>query len=319
MLVPILADLPVFKDPRVLVGFEHADDAGVYLLRDDLAVVQTVDFFTPVVDDPGLYGQIAAANALSDIYAMGGQPIFALSVVGFPSGSLEPGLLREIVRGGALKMMEAGVPIIGGHSVQDPELKFGYCVTGTVHPDRIWTNSGARPGDLLFLTKPLGTGIITTGVKFGLTPPSTLEPALKVMLELNSSVSGALQDVVVHAATDITGYGLLGHAFEMAQGSDVTLLIDPAAVSILPGTLELAEQGAFPGGIRTNRNYVGDSVDWSGLDEKLRPLFLDPQTSGGLLLSLSPEAADQARARAGTKLAAIGRVLPRETRAIRFA
>ncbi len=321
MLLPILADLPVVKDENVLVGFDTADDAGVYLLGPELAIVQTVDFFTPIVDDPSIYGQIAAANALSDVYAMGGRPLFALSIVGFPSGVVEAEVLREIVHGGARKMMEAGVPIIGGHSIQDPEIKFGYAVTGQVHPQRIWTNRGARPGDRLFLTKPLGTGIITTGVKYAKTTQPVLDEAVASMLELNEGVARALAGTEVHAATDVTGYGLIGHAYELAEGSDVTLVIRIADVPLLSGVLELGRKGMLPGGILTNQAYVGDRVDWEGVEELMRQILLDPQTSGGLLLSLPEKTAAVLETREGFegKAKAIGRVQPREgSCAIRF-
>ncbi len=311
MLVPILADLPVFADSNVLVGFETADDAGVYLLGPDTAIVETIDFFTPIVDDPSTYGQIAAANALSDIYAMGARPIFALSVVGFPSGSVESEVLREIVHGGAGKMVEAGVPVIGGHSIQDPEIKFGYAVTGLVHPKRIWTNRGAQAGDALYLTKPLGTGIITTGVKYGKTSQPVLDEAVASMLELNGVVSAALAEAEVHGATDVTGYGLIGHAMELARGSEVTLVIRSGDVPLLGGVRKLAEKGMLPGGILTNQTYAGDQVNWDGLDEVTRQVFLDPQTSGGLLLSL-PESAAQVLETLGGKAKLIGRVEPRE-------
>ena len=311
MLVPILAELPLYADANVLVGFDMADDAGVYLLGPDSALVQTIDFFTPIVDDPTIYGQIAAANALSDVYAMGGRPIFALSVVGFPSGTVDNEVLGEILRGGAQKMVEARVPVIGGHSVQDPEMKFGYAVTGLVHPDRIWTNHGAKPGDDLYLTKPIGSGIVTTGVKFGKTPEAVLEEAVATMLELNGVVAEALSGADVHSATDVTGYGLAGHAWELARASGVTLVLETQAVPLLGGVLELARKGMLPGAIMTNRNYVGTEVRWDGVDELTQQIFLDPQTSGGLLLSLPKEAAPALAALEG-KAHRIGKVEPRE-------
>lgn len=311
MLVPILADLPVFKDENVLVGFETADDAGVYLLGPESALVETIDFFTPIVDDPATYGQIAAANALSDVYAMGARPIFALSVVGFPSGTVETEVLREIVHGGARKMFEAGVPVIGGHSIQDPEIKFGYAVTGLVHPQRIWTNCGARPGDRLYLTKPLGIGIITTGVKYGKTPQEVLDEAVATMLELNAGVAQALEGAEVHAATDVTGYGLVGHAAEVARSSRVTMVLQASEIPVLNGVMELARKGMLPGGIMTNEAYAGSGVLWEGVDEMLRKVLLDPQTSGGLLLSLPTQAAEVLETLNG-KARRIGRVEARE-------
>lgn len=311
MLVSVLADLPVVKDDKVLVGFETADDAGVYLLGPESALVETIDFFTPIVDDPGIYGQIAAANSLSDIYAMGGRPIFALSVVGFPSGTVETEVLREIVHGGAAKMIEAGVPIIGGHSIQDPEIKFGYAVTGLVHPQRIWTNRGAQAGDLLYLSKPVGSGIITTGLKYGKTPATVLDEAVSTMLELNRGIPEALAEADVHAATDVTGYGLVGHAFELAGASGVTLVIRAEDVPLLSGVRELAGKGMLPGGIMTNRAYAGERVRWEGVDDLLCQIFLDPQTSGGLLLSLPQESARVLEEK-GVRAAPIGRVEPLE-------
>jgi len=314
VLATVLEDLPQSRDSNVLVGFESADDAGVYLLNEEQAIVQSVDFFTPVVDDPGIYGAIAAANSLSDLYAMGAKPLFALSVVGFPSGVIETSILTEIVRGGAGKMVEAGVPVIGGHSVQDPEIKFGYCVTGLLHPDRIWTNTGARAGDLLFLSKPLGTGIITTGVKYGKTSDPVLAGAIEVMTQLNRETAEVARAGTVHGATDITGYGFAGHAFELAKGSGVTLSINTEAVPILPGTRELARRGLLPGGIMTNRDYVGDTVSWGSVDELHQNIFLDPQTSGGLLLSVPEESA--ARLQACATL--VGRVEPRGNHLLKF-
>jgi selenide,water dikinase len=312
VLVPILADLPVFQDENVLVGFETADDAGVYLLGPETALVATIDFFTPIVDDPATYGQIAAANSLSDVYAMGGRPIFALSVVGFPSGTVETEALREIVHGGAKKMFEAGVPIIGGHSIQDPEMKFGYAVTGLVHPKRLWTNQGAKPGDHLYLTKPLGIGIVTTGVKYGKTSSEVLDAAVATMLELNGGVVDALAGADVHAVTDVTGYGLVGHACELARSSGVTLVFGALEIPVLKGTMDLARKGMLPGGIMTNRAYAGSAVRWEGVDELQQHVFLDPQTSGGLLLSLPGEAAKLLERRLEGRANLIGRVEAQE-------
>ncbi|UCF36673.1 MAG: selenide, water dikinase SelD [Acidobacteriota bacterium] len=321
MLEEILAGIEPVVDPNVLVGFDTADDAGVYRLSDDLAIVQSVDFFTPVVDDPSTYGQIAASNALSDLYAMGAQPLFALSVLGFPEGELETSVLSEVVRGGSLKMAEAGVPVIGGHSVQDREIKFGYCVTGKVDPKRIWRNTGAKPGDVLVLTEPLGLGIISTGVKFKKIDEATEERAVEVMLRLNRAAAEALQPFEVHAVTDITGFGLIGHAFEMAKGSGVVFVLDPDSVPVIEGTVRMAEKKMLPGGILSNRNYVGNHVDWSGVSDLMQNILLDPQTSGGLLVALEKEAAeaylDALRTR-GLAGAAIGRVGEAEAVSIRF-
>ncbi len=298
----------------MLVGFETADDAGVYLLNPDLALVQTVDFFTPIVDDPFIFGQIAAANALSDIYAMGATPLFALSVVGFPVRNLPESVLQQMLAGGAQKMIEAQVAILGGHSVQDPELKLGYAVTGTAHPSKIYTNRAARPGDALILTKPLGTGTITTGIKRGLTSPAVAEAAIAWMLALNDRASRELSAYDVSAVTDITGYGLIGHAFEVAAASGVTLTIRASDVPLMDGALDLAQRNVFPGAVDANRRYVGDQVEWSDTTLLLQKLLLDPQTSGGLLISLPETQTDgllSALAAKGVSAARIGRVEPR--------
>ncbi len=280
------------QDPDLLVGYQTADDAAVYQLDEETALVQTVDFFTPVVDDPYQYGQIAAANSLSDVYAMGGVPRFALAIVGFPKSGIDPGVLREIMRGGTEKLREAQVVVAGGHSVQDPEIKFGYCVTGLIHPRNVLTNRSARCGDLLILTKPLGAGIITTGVKFEKTPRDVLETAVQWMLRLNRSAAETALGFEVHAATDITGYALLGHAFEMAKGARLTLHIDPARVPVTEGARQLARQGMLPGGIESNRRYIGSTIRWNGTSELEQQILLDPQTSGGLLLSVHPRDAE---------------------------
>lgn len=307
----MLGHLKGWDDPHVLVGYQTADDGGVYQLSEDMALVQSVDFFTPVVDDPFQYGQIAAANALSDIYAMGGEPRFALSIVGFPKKGLDQGILREIAQGGTEKLREAKVPVVGGHSVQDPEIKFGYCVTGTVRPGHFWTNAGARPGDALVLTKPIGTGIITTGVKFQKTSQDVLEAALKVMLTLNAAAARVASGFHIHAATDITGYGLIGHAFEMARASEVLMRLRADSIPLIGGTQDLAQMGMLPGGIESNRSYVGDALSWNSVQELTQQILLDPQTSGGLLLSLPQDEAAgllQALEDTGHRAAAIGEV-----------
>lgn len=296
MLQRVLAGIEVFADPNVLVGYEKADDAGVYRLDERMALVQSVDFFTPVVDDPFLYGQISAANSLSDIYAMGATPRFALSIVGFPKGELGEEVLHEIILGGTRKMNEAEVAIIGGHSVQDREIKFGYCVTGTVDPQRVYTNSGAQAGDLLLLSKPLGSGIISTGIKFQKTPAPVAAQAIRWMLQLNVHVSRKLERFTVHSVTDITGYGLIGHAYEMAAASGVTLSLESARVPVLEGVRELAKKGMLPGGIESNLRYVGSSVSWNGVPDLDQKILSDPQTSGGLLIALpEPDAQSLAR------------------------
>jgi selenide,water dikinase len=317
----VLAKIEPIHDANVLVGFDNADDAGVYRLDDETALVQTVDFFTPVVDDPFTYGQIAAANALSDVYAMGGTPLFALGVLGFPEGSADENILAEIVRGGTEKMNEAAVPVIGGHSVQDPEMKFGYCVTGKVPPGKVVTNASARPGDVLLLTKPLGIGIITTGLKFGKATSEQMQAATEVMLELNQVAGSLMASYGAHAATDITGYGLVGHAFEIARASEVTLVMETAAIPTIEGTIELAKKGMLPGGIMTNEAYVGDTVSWRGVAEVQKQIFLDPQTSGGLFISLDEETGKQLLnelLEAGINAHCVGRVLPREEFLLRF-
>ncbi len=293
MLQSVLSQVESLHDPNLLIGYQTADDAAVYQLDEETALVQTVDFFTPVVDDPYLYGQIAAANALSDVYAMGGRPRFALSIVGFPKSGIDTGILLEIIRGGTAKLKEAQVVVAGGHSVQDPEIKFGYCVTGLVHPLKFFANDAAQPGDRLILTKPLGAGIITTGVKFEKTPAHVLESAVEWMLRLNRDASEAALRFEVHAATDITGYALLGHAYEMAKGAQVTLHIDPAQVPVTEGARELARQGMLPGGIESNRKYIGPTIQWNGTTELEQQILLDPQTSGGLLLSVHPRDAEE--------------------------
>jgi selenide,water dikinase len=311
----VLGDLPVHDDDRVLIDYRTSDDAGVYRLDAARALVQTVDFFTPIVDDPYVYGQIAAVNALSDIYAMGARPLTALAIAGFPK-DVERAVLRAIFEGGLAKLREAGVALLGGHTVQDTEIKFGYAVTGEVHPERVLANAGARPGDVLFLTKPIGTGIVATAIKFDRAPQPAIDAATASMLQLNAAASAALTSLhagAVHACTDITGFGLLGHASEMAVASGCTLAIDVGAVPVLPGARELVE-GNVPGGGRTNAEHFGASVRLAAhLPDDLVQLLHDPQTSGGLLASV--DAAHEAAARAalaaaGVEAHAVGRVIP---------
>ena len=316
MLDSILSKLPRQTDPNLLVGFATNDDAGVYRLSAELALVQTVDFFTPIVDDPTTYGQIAAANALSDIYAMGGRPLTALAIVAFPDKG-EPELLEKILAGGLAKMTEAGCTVVGGHSIRDDELKFGYAVTGTINPKKIWTNGGARPGDRLLLTKPLGTGVIATALKKGAARDAWVEAAVKVMVQLNRAAAEALAPLgdAVHAVTDITGFGLLGHARELAVASGVSLLIDSQRIEWLDGALECAHGGHLAGGLKNNRDFIGGCVEFGpGVSADLQNLLFDPQTSGGLLVAVAPEAVDAALAAlravppCGTML--LGEVLP---------
>ncbi|MGD0438825.1 MAG: selenide, water dikinase SelD [Bryobacteraceae bacterium] len=281
----VLARIPRWANENVLVGFDTADDAGVYKLTPECALVQTVDFFTPIVDDPYTFGAIAAANALSDVYAMGGRPISALSILAYSSkGNLDD--LSEILKGGAEKLREADCALLGGHSVEDDEIKFGYAVTGTIHPDRIKTNTGARPGDALVLTKRIGTGVISTALKRGIAKDADVAAAAESMLTLNRKACEAMLALDVHGCTDVTGFGLIGHAREMALGSEVTIEIDPRAVRFLPGALEYARAGAIPGGGKNNREFASSCVEGQS---EFDDLLYDPQTSGGLLIAL-PEA-----------------------------
>ena len=318
----MLGKLARQHDPNVLVGFDKADDAGVYKISPEQALVQTVDFFTPIVDDPYAFGQIAATNSLSDVYAMGGRPLSALAIVCFPEkGDLE--ILEQILAGGLSKMMEAGCAVIGGHSVRDPEIKFGYSVTGMIHPERVWTNSGAKPGDKLILTKPLGTGVISTAIKKGEAKQEWIEAATKSMTTLNLKAAriAAGDRFVVHAATDITGFGLIGHSREMAAGSEVSLHIESSRVEALPGALECIRAKFIPGGLNANRDFAECMVEYGeGVSEERRSLLFDPQTAGGLLLSVSPEQAPEfiaALRQAGVAANEIGEVLPQAKPLIR--
>ncbi len=294
----VLSKLPPQEDPRLLVGFRNKDDAGVFLIHDGLALVQTVDFFTPIIDDPFQYGQIAAANSLSDVYAMGGSPVTALSIVCYPeTGDLDD--LDRILRGGLSKMIEAGCTVVGGHMVRDSEIKFGYAVTGTVDPNQVWTNAGARPGDILLLTKPLGTGVIATAIRAGKSEPAWTGAAVAAMSCLNkdASVSLAPLNRAIHSVTDVTGFGFLGHALEMATASQVSLRLDSSRVDLLPGALECVRGGYIAGGLKKNREFVGVSARFAaGVAAELQQILFDPQTSGGLLIAVQPEYAAEARA-----------------------
>jgi selenide,water dikinase len=283
----VLHSLPRFDHPDVIVGTETSDDAGVFRLRPDLAIVNTVDFFTPIVDDPYTFGQIAAANALSDIYAMGAEPQTVLNIVGFPIGQLDIEVLAEILKGGAEKVKEAGAVVIGGHSIIDEELKYGMAVTGVVHPDRVIRNVGIQEGDVLILTKPLGTGIITTALKKRKVPDESINAAILSMIALNRTAAETMLRFPVHACSDVTGYGLLGHALEMASGSSVTLVLESAKLPLFPGAVDLAEKGVLTGGCKRNRDYLKDKtfID-SAVSESLVEVAFDPQTSGGLLIAL---------------------------------
>jgi selenide,water dikinase len=273
---------------------EQAEDAGVYKLRDDLAIVQTVDFFTPIVDSPYDFGRIAVANSLSDVYAMGGKPLTALNIVCFPEGSMDISVLREVLRGGLDKMHEAGVILLGGHSVEDPELKYGISVTGTVHPDKVVHNHGARRGDRLILTKPLGTGIISTAIKGGSATGEAIETIVASMTALNSTASELMQEAGVSAATDVTGFGLLGHACEMIEGADVGMVINAESIPIFEETRELAEMGMIPAGLHRNRDFRKDMVEIdSKVPQYLQDILFDPQTSGGLLIAVPEKKAPE--------------------------
>jgi selenide,water dikinase len=290
----VLAALPQPSHPDLLVGTSTSDDAGVFRLRPDLAIVQTVDFFAPIVDDPFTFGQVAAANALSDVYAMGGDPCTALNVTAFPR-DLPVEILADILRGGIEKAREAGVVVVGGHTLVDEEVKYGMAVTGTIHPDRIWRNVGARPGDVLILTKPLGTAIVTTAVKRGAEIPHALAAAVASMIALNASASLAMRELEVHACTDVTGFSLLGHAYEMAHGSNVELLIDATTLPLLPSARDLAASGISTGGCQRNRDWLSDKVTIAPtVPPELTELAFDPQTSGGLLFAVAAHDADQA-------------------------
>jgi selenide,water dikinase len=286
-LAQVLGSLPAQpKDENVLVGYDKADDAGVYRLGSDFALVQTVDFFTPVADDPEIYGRVAANNSLNDVYAMGGKPITALSIVCYPQKE-DMEVLKQILRGGQMAMNEAGVIVLGGHSIDDAEIKFGYCVTGLINPGRIVTNANAQPGDVLVLTKPVGTGAISTGIKRGVARQEAVNAAMKAMTTSAASAAEAMLSADAHACTDITGFGLLGHAYEMAHASDVCLVIEAARVPLLPDVLELIAQGMLTRGDKNNRAYVGDTIDIAEqVSRELQSALFDPQTAGGLLISV---------------------------------
>ncbi len=316
----MLRHLPKPSDPNLLLGLGTDDDAAIYRLSDELALVQTVDVFTPIVDDPYQFGAIAAANALSDVYAKGGRPLLALNIAGFPR-TLPLDILAEILRGGADKAAEAGVMIVGGHSIDDPEPKYGLAVTGLVHPARFIANAGARPGDALYLTKPLGIGVITTGIKQERTPPDVAAEAVRVMGILNRAASEAMTLVGVHAATDVTGYGLLGHLHEMVAASGVGAQISAAAVPVIDGARHLAGTGAVAGGTTRNLEWLKDKVRWApGIDEVTQLLLADAQTSGGLLIAVAPERAQALesalQARGVETIARIGEFAPRDGRPI---
>src|ERR1700731_1938354 len=327
----VLRKLPRQTNPNVLVGFETNDDAGVYLVNENLALVQTVDFFTPIVDDPFLFGQIAAANALSDVYAMGGRPVSSLSLVGFPEHA-DPAILEQIIRGGLSKMYEAECSVLGGHSIRTEDMLFGYSVTGTVHPKKFWRNVGARPGDMLIFTKPIGTGVITTALKKNQVSEQSLAAAVGAMTTLNRAAAAGLAELAdhshnhlkellppIHAVTDVTGFGVLGHAREMALGSEtggidaVSFEIDHTAFAYFPGAVQAARDGHLSGGLRNNRAFVDECAEFAGnVPQEFRDLLFDPQTSGGLLAAIAPESATDcmaALAQHGVDGREVGRVV----------
>ncbi|MGH9743684.1 MAG: selenide, water dikinase SelD [Candidatus Acidiferrum sp.] len=332
----VLRKLPQQTDPNVLVGFDTNDDAGIYLLGESLALVQTVDFFTPIVDDPFLFGQIAAANSLSDVYAMGGKPVTSLSIVGFPEKG-DPEILEQIIRGGLAKMMEAECSVIGGHSIRNEDMLFGYAVTGTINPKRIWRNVGAEPGDVLLFTKPLGTGVITTALKKERASEESLAAAISAMSTLNSASAAALHELEesvstatpIHALTDVTGFSLLGHAREMALGDPshglqpVSFEIDHASFAYFPGALEAAREGHLSAGLKNNRAFIGECAEFeSSVPSEYQDLLFDPQTSGGFLVAIAPDHADAALAalaRHGVSARRVGRVVQKKSPLIRVS
>jgi selenide,water dikinase len=313
-----LAPLPHRDDPRLLVGRETFDDAGVFLVSDDLALVQTVDFFAPIVDDPYTFGHIAAANALSDVYAMGGEPLTALNIVGFPASAAPLEVLTEILRGGQDAVHEAGAFIVGGHSIIDEEIKYGLAVTGRADPRRLLTNAGARPGDRLVLTKPLGTGLLSTAAKSRAVPEDVYRAMIASMSALNRDASRAALAAGAKCATDITGFGLLGHASHIARASDVSLEIRVATLPVLPGARDAWRDGARTGGAERNLRYLEPLVQWGSVSEEDRAIVVDPQTSGGLLVALPAAAARDYIARV-TGAVEIGAVIARGTHAISLA
>ncbi len=307
-------------DENLIVGFDLADDAGVYRLRDDLAIVQTVDFFTPIVDDPFTYGQIAALNSINDVWAMAGTPLTAMAVTCFPKKGVDPAILGEIMRGGLETLNKYGVTLIGGHSVDNEQIMFGYSVTGVIDPGKIATNSGARVGDVIILTKPIGTGVISTGIKFAKARKSVAASSVETMLTPGKYAAEAMREFGVQGATDVTGFALLGHMWEMAKASKVTIEIDAGAVPLLDGALELAAQGMLTSGDKTNRIYVGDEVEIDeSVDEDLVKLLYDPQTAGGMLISVSQGSSNallQRLKETYTQAQVIGRVVVRASHSI---
>lgn len=319
-LAQVLCDLPKFSDERLIVGLDKADDAAVYKMNDEQAVIQTLDFFTPIVDDPYMFGQIAAANALSDVYAMGGQPIVALNIVGFPN-CLDIKYLNQILKGGADKVKEAGALLVGGHSVEDDEPKYGLSVTGMVHPDKVLANSKCQVGDILILTKPIGSGILNTAIKADFLDKEHEDEVIRVMASLNKTAAEGMLKTTVNACTDVTGFGLIGHLVEMAEGSEVSLELDAKAVPLLPGVQDMAETGLVPAGAYTNKAYMEDKVLINGtIETYLEDVLYDPQTSGGLVISLPEESAEKLMAiykdHLETDYAVIGRVVDKKDKCV---
>jgi selenide, water dikinase len=295
----VLSGLPKQpKDENLLVGFDTADDAGVYLLRDDLAIVQTLDFFTPIVDDPFVYGQIAALNSINDVWAMAGTPLTAMAITCFPKKGVDPAILGEIMRGGLETLNKYGVTLIGGHSVDNEQIMFGYSVTGVIDPNKVATNAGSRPSDTIILTKPIGTGVISTGIKFEKASKEVAAASVETMLTPGKFAAEAMREFGVKGATDVTGFALLGHAWELACASKVTIEIDSARVPLIDGALELAAQGLLTSGDKTNREYVGADIEIADdVGKELRHLLYDPQTAGGMLISLRADRAEELLAR----------------------
>ena len=316
----MLGKLARQQDPNVLVGFDHADDAGVYLIAPDQALVQTVDFFTPIVDDPYTFGQIAATNSLSDVYAMGGKPLTSLALVCFPDKA-DLAILERILAGGLSKMIEAGCTVIGGHSIRDEETKFGYSVTGVVHPKKVLANQGANPGDSLLFTKAIGTGVISTAIKKGKAEPAWIDAAVRSMTTLNKRAAEVITggDFRVNAMTDVTGFGLIGHLREMVLASEVSVSIFAGQIPVLEGAFECVRAGYIPGGLKNNRDFAECLVEYeNGVSEEVRALLFDPQTAGGLLIA-TPDGERLAVALrdAGVATARIGEVFPKQKPLVR--
>ncbi len=312
----VLCQLPPVTSEKLLVGIDTSDDAAVYKLGEDTALIQTLDFFTPVVDDPYTFGQIAATNSLSDIYAMGGKPILALNIVCFPS-CLSMDILTEILKGGGDKVREAGALLVGGHTVDDNEPKYGLSVTGTIHPDKVVSNSGAKAGDVLILTKPLGLGILNTAIKAQMLDEKIQKKAIDIMVSLNNIAAQGMNMTGVNSCTDITGFGLLGHAYEMAKGSDVSIIVDSKSIPIIEGTVENAQMGLVPAGAYRNQSYLGDNIEFKDdVPIYIKDILFDPQTSGGLFISLpkgkSKELLDYYSKNLKTEFSIIGEVVEKQ-------